>query len=324
MNRQFWKGKNVLITGFEGFVGSNLTKALVDSGANIIGLDIKVMREETLLERSDYRKIKVIKGSVANYRLLKDTIVRSRIDVVFHLAAEAIVGTCYKMPLRAFSTNIQGSWNILEACRRSETVSSIVIASSDKAYGSHNKLPYNEGSRLVGKHPYDVSKSCADLIALAYFHTYGLPVSITRCGNIYGPGDFNFSRIVPDLIRSVFREEKFLIRSNGRFTRDYIFIDDIVSGYLLIAEKLQELFLAGKAFNLSNESPISVLELVKKVYNSFGKKQNFEILDKADFEIEHQYLSSEKARTILGWTPVYSLDRGIKKTIPTYKKYASD
>ena len=317
----FWQNKNVLISGYEGFLGSNLTKRLISYGADVVGLDIKVRRRRTVLTENDYKKIAVVKGSVANYKLLKGIIASYKIQIVFHLAAEAIVGKCLKNPLRTFSSNIRGTWNILESCRNLETVKAIVIASSDKAYGSHNRLPYKEDAALSGTHPYDASKSCADLIAYTYYHTYGVPVAVTRCGNIFGPGDFNFSRIVPDAISSIIQNKTLVIRSDGKFTRDYVYVDDIVSGYTLLAEKMQKLKLFGEAFNFSDENPILVLELVKKIYKMANKKPNYKILGKAKYEIKHQYLSSEKARKILGWKPKATLDEGLKKTIRWYRDY---
>ena len=259
VNKHFWKNKIVLITGFEGFLGSNLTQALIHCGTKVVGLDIKTGRKETILTAADYRRMTVIKGSVTNYRLLEDILTRKKIDVVFHLAAEAIVGRCRSNPLRTFSANIKGTWNLLEACRSAKTVKSIVVASSDKAYGSHKKLPYTEDAPLIGNHPYDVSKSCADLIAYTYFHTYSLPAAVTRCGNIYGPGDFNFSRIIPDALQCIKNNKTLLIRSDGRFVRDYVYVDDIVEGYILLAEKLESRQLAGQAFNFSIENPITVV-----------------------------------------------------------------
>ena len=200
-------------------------------------------------------------------------------------------------------------------------VKAIIIASSDKAYGSHTKLPYKENTPLSGEHPYDVSKSCADLIACTYCHTYDLPVVVTRCGNIFGPGDFNFSRLVPDTIRSAIQNKTLIIRSDGKFTRDYIYVSDIVSGYILLAEKMQKLKVFGEAFNFSDENPISVLELVKKIYHLANKKPNYKILGKAKYEIKHQYLSSKKAKRIFGWKPRYTLEEGLKKTITWYKDF---
>ncbi|HAM37804.1 MAG TPA: sugar dehydratase [Elusimicrobia bacterium] len=321
MNKNFWKDKNVLITGHEGFLGSNLTKILISADANIVGLDIDVRRENTLFSKEDYKKIVTIKGSVADYNLVKKIISKYKIDVVFHLGAEAIVGKCIKNPLLTFSSNIEGTWNVLEVCRNSKTVKSIVTASSDKAYGSHKILPYKEDASLHGDHPYDVSKSCADLIAYTYFHTYGLPVAITRCGNIYGPGDFNFSRIVPDTVRCMLANKPIEIRSDGKFTRDYVFVEDIANGYILLAEKLNVLKLGGEAFNFSDENPITVIELVKKLYQLDGKKPNYKILNQAKYEIKHQYLASQKARKILKWKPEFTLETGLKKAIDWYTKY---
>ena len=317
----YWKDRKVLITGYEGFLGSNLTRRLVASGAVITGLDIKVNRRETLLTNDDYKKISVIKGSVADYHLVKDTIRQRKIEYVFHLAAEALVGRCLKDPLRGFSTNTCGTWNILEACRDYGRVRAIIVASSDKAYGSAKKLPYRENTPLAGDHPYDVSKSCADLIAHTYFNTYGLPVAITRCGNIYGPGDFNFSRLIPDAIRCMLAGRVFNIRSDGKFIRDYIYVDDVVDGYLALARKFAAKRLAGEAFNFSNERPLSVLAVIKEIYRIHGAPANYKILDQAQCEIKRQYLCSQKARTILKWSPAHDIQEGLRKTIRAYKKW---
>lgn len=319
MDKNFWKDKNVLITGFEGFVGSNLTKQLIPYAGKIAGLDIRTKRKETILTASSYKKIVAIKGSVCNYRLLEGILKRYQIDIVFHLAAEAIVGSCQKKPLRAFSSNIRGTWNVLEAARNFGKIKAVVVASSDKAYGSHSKLPYTEDAFLAGVNPYDVSKSCADLIANSYFHTYGLPVTVTRCGNIYGPGDFNMSRIIPDAISCAIKDRQLLIRSDGTFTRDYIHVNDVVSGYITLAEKMQKDNLCGEAFNLSNEKPVSVLELAKTAFALERKKPNYKILNRAKYEIKHQYLSARKARRLLGWKPGYTLKEGLKDTIEWYR-----
>jgi len=320
--KRFWKNKRVLVTGFEGFLGSNLTKTLIKYGALVTGLDIKVNRKQTIFIPSEYKKIKVIKGDVADFRLVKDIITRKKIDVVFHLAAEAIVEKGYGSPLKAFKSNIFGTWSILEACRQTAgSLEAIIVASSDKAYGENKKLPYKEDFPLNGRHPYDVSKSCADLIALTYAHSYNLPVAITRCGNIYGPGDFNFSRLIPDAIRCAINGKTLLMRSDGSFTRDYIYVDDIVVGYLLLAEKLAKLGLQGEAFNFSDENPQTVKTLVKKICKLTGKKENYRILNKAKFEIPHQYLSSSKARKILNWKPDVGLISGLKQTIFWYEQH---
>lgn len=323
MRGKFWKDRRVLITGYEGFLGSHLTKTLLDYGAKISGLDITTFRKQTILSDKNLNRIAVIKGNVENFSLVRRIIKENRTEFIFHLAAKALVRDCLQNPVRAFSTNIKGTWNILEASRDNNRIKAIIISSSDKAYGSHTKLPYKENAPLAGAHPYDASKSCADLIAYTYYHTYGLPVAVTRCGNIFGPGDFNFSRIVPDTIRSAVKNKTLIIRSNGKFTRDYVYIDDIVNGYILLAEKMQRLRLFGEAFNFSNENPISVIELVKNIYRLAGEKPDYKTLGKAKHEIKHQYLSSKKARKILGWKPQFALDKGLKETIKWHKKTLS-
>lgn len=317
----FWKNKNVLITGYEGFLGSNLTRQLILKGAKVVCLDIKVGRKYTILTKADYKKMTVIKGSVVDLGLLKGIISRYGIEIVFHLAAEALVGKCLEYPVKAFSSNIRGTWNVLEACRNERNIKAVIVASSDKAYGDQIKLPYSEKTPLAGRNPYDVSKSCTDLLSYAYFHTYGLPVAVTRCGNIYGPGDFNFSRIVPDTIRSAQKNKPIIIRSDGRFIRDYIYVDDVVSGYITLAQNLSKLKLAGEAFNFSNERPVSVLDLVKNIYLLSGKKPNYRILNKVKYEIRNQYLSARKARAILKWEPRYSLEEGLLRTIRWFREF---
>jgi len=315
MNKSFWKNKKILVTGFEGFLGSNLTKELLKSKAKIIGLDIKTLRKETILSRDDYKRLVVYKGSVADFNLVKKILRRHSINVIFHLAAEAIVGRSHNNPRRAFKSNITGTWEVLEAARKQGNMEAIVVASSDKAYGSHKKLPYREDAPLIANHPYDVSKSCADLIAHTYAYTYDLPVAITRCGNIFGPGDFNFSRLIPDAIRCAIKSRRFLIRSDGRFMRDYIYVSDIVSGYILLAEKVKKLKLKGEAFNFSDENPMAVLEVVEKIYKLLGQEKCYRILNRAKYEIKNQYLSSKKSRRILGWRSLYSFDSGLRETI---------
>ncbi len=319
MNKKFWDKKSVLVTGFEGFLGSGLSKTLLTTKAKVIGLDIKTFRRETILCCTDYEKMKVYKGSVTEYKLLHRILRRHSIDVIFHLAAEAIVGSSQENPLKAFESNIRGTWTVLEAARQYNKIRAIVVASSDKAYGSHKKLPYKEDMPLIAKHPYDVSKSCADLIAHSYAHTYGLPVAITRCGNIYGPGDFHFSRIVPDAIRCALSGKTLFMRSNGKYMRDYVYVDDIVSGYMLLAEKLTGSKISGEAFNFSDENPITVLRVVDKVARTTGNKLRYKILDNAKYEIKNQYLNSRKSKDVLRWHPRHSFAEGINETINWFK-----
>ena len=323
IDKEFWKNKKVLITGFEGFLGSHLTRALLQTKAKIIGLDIKTVRKQTIFSSQDYKKIAVYKGSVANRNLVRGILRKHSINIIFHLAAEAIVGRSQVNPLKAFKSNIAGTWEVLEAARLQGGMQAIVVASSDKAYGSHKKLPYQEEASLAANHPYDVSKSCADLITNTYFHTYGLPVAITRCGNIYGSGDFNFSRLIPDALRCIIFNKILKIRSDGSFVRDYVYIDDIVSGYIRIAQLLKKRKLFGEAFNLSDEKPLTVIDLLQEINKlSFcGRKLSYKIMNTAKYEIKEQYLSAAKARRILNWKPRYSLEEGLSKTARWYTEF---
>ncbi len=312
--KNFWKNKKVLITGHEGFLGSNLARALSGYGAGIIGVDKVKDRPDNALEglRKD---IICIKGDISDLKLVKRIIASHKPQVIFHIAAEAIVGEANKNPVKAFKSNIEGTWNILDSSRDKEFIEAIVAASSDKAYGSHKILPYKEEAALKGSHPYDVSKSCADLISYTYWNTYRVPVCVTRCGNIYGPGDFHFSRIVPDAIRCAIKGKTLLIRSDGKFIRDYVYVEDIVNGYMVLAEKMKRLKLYGEAFNFSYEDPIRVIEMAKKIYKLTGKSPDYKILNEAKYEIKNQFLCSAKARKVLNWKPEYNLDKGLKKTI---------
>jgi CDP-glucose 4,6-dehydratase len=270
-----------------------------------------------LLER-----VKVIRGDVCDQALLERTLGEYEVDTVFHLAAQTIVSIANRNPLSTFETNIKGTWALLEACRRSPTVKQIVTASSDKAYGDHEKLPYDEDTPLQGRHPYDVSKSCADLLARAYAQTYGLPVVITRCGNFYGGGDLNWNRIVPGTIRSVLRGERPVVRSDGKYVRDYFYIEDGVAAYMLLAEKIsQHPALAGEAFNFSNETQVTVLELVERILALMQSDLEPEVRNQATNEIRHQYLNAEKARRILNWSPLFNLEGGLEKTVEWYRDF---
>jgi CDP-glucose 4,6-dehydratase len=324
MPHSFWRDKRILITGHEGFLGSHLVKTLLSLKGRITGLDILTNRKATVLNRSDLQKIKAIKGSVEDYQLIADILRRERIEYIFHLAAMAEVGKCLKNPLKALNTNIKGTWNILEASRNSRAIEGVILASSDKAYGTQSALPYKESHPLSGDHPYDASKSCADLLAHTYFHTYNVPACVTRCGNIFGAGDFNFSRIVPDAIRCALTGRTLSIRSDGNYVRDYIYVDDIINGYLLLGQKMKRLKLFGEAFNFSNGKPVSVLELVKTIYSLTKSEPDYIILNLAKYEIKNQYLSARKAFTTLGWKPKYSLEEGLKRTIVWYEKYLKD
>lgn len=319
MNKEFWQKKAVLITGHEGFLGSWLTKTLVEAGAVVTGIDKAAPKRVSVLD-GIRDQFSAIKGNIANARKVSEVIESSQPEFVFHLAAEAIVGRAKSDPVNTFKSNIQGTWNVLEACRLSQGISAVVVASSDKAYGSHDVLPYREDAPLQGRHPYDCSKSCTDLLCQSYFESYALPVCITRCGNIYGPGDLNFSRIVPDAIRCALKGRSLVIRSNGALTRDYIYVEDIVEAYVILAEQMGRKNLAGEAFNFSNEEPQSVLEFVERIVKAVGGPAiKPTILNQAQDEIPDQYLSAEKARQILNWKSRFSIEDGLAKAIDWYR-----
>lgn len=320
MNKEFWKSKNVFITGCSGFLGSHAAKLLTEAGANVTGL-VRDYTPKSYLYNGTIDKINVVSGALEDLQLIERALGEYEIDTVLHLAAQAIVGIANRNPVSTFNANVMGTCNILEACRRSPLVKTIVVASSDKAYGDQENLPYHESMPLKGTHPYDVSKSCADLIAQTYHKTYGLPVCITRCGNLFGGGDLNFNRIVPQTIKSILNNEAPVIRSDGTFIRDYICVEDAALAYLLLAEKMQQPDIHGEAFNISNEVRLTVLELVNKILELMESDLAPVILNQGSHEIKNQYLSAEKARTILGWKPQYSIEEGLIRTIDWYRGY---
>lgn len=321
MVNKFWNNKNVFVTGGTGFLGSYLVKKLVNYGANVTILVRDYIPQSNIYIGEEYKKVNVVHGVLEDYLLIERALGEYEIDTVFHLAAQAIVGVANRNPLGTFKSNIEGTWNILEAARKSPLIKQVIVASSDKAYGDQEKLPYDENMPLQGKHPYDVSKSCADLIAQTYYETYKLPVCITRCGNLYGGGDLNFNRIIPQSIQSILNKEAPVIRSDGSFIRDYFYIEDAVDAYINLAEKLVALNLGGQAFNFSNEIQLTVLELVDKILKIMGSDIKPLILNQGSNEIIHQYLSAKKARTVLGWSPNYTIDEGLSKTIEWYKNF---
>jgi CDP-glucose 4,6-dehydratase len=267
-------------------------------------------------------KLVTVNGSIENIATLERILSEYEIDTVFHLAAQTIVGVANREPLGTFEANIKGTWNMLEACRRVRGVRRIVVASSDKAYGDCDVLPYDENTPLRGEHPYDVSKSCADLICRSYFVTYNLPVCVTRCGNFYGGGDLNFNRLIPDTIRSTLQGKPLKIRSDGSYIRDYFYVRDGVLAYLHLAEMMEDRDLWGEAFNFSSETQLSVLEMVKKILKLMSREDLQPIfLNEATNEIQHQYLSSEKAKKLLNWRSHYQLDTALQETIDWYTNF---
>ena len=316
LNPAFWRDRSVLVTGCTGLLGSRVTDALVRAGARVVGLIRDYVPESRLVGDGLINSISVVRGSVEDLGLLERVLGEYEVSTVVHLAAQTIVRIANRNPISTFESNIRGTYLLLEACRRSPLVSSIVVASSDKAYGEQRILPYTETTSLQGTHPYDVSKSCADLLARAYFETYQLPVAVTRCGNLYGGGDLNFSRAIPGAIASVLKGERPIIRSDGTLTRDYFYVLDGAAATLLLAERIERDGLAGDAFNFSNELRMSVLDVTRRILELMGRADlEPEILNTARNEIPHQCLSAEKARAVLGWRPLVTLDEGRAETI---------
>jgi CDP-glucose 4,6-dehydratase len=318
----FWRDRSVLVTGGTGLLGSWLVKQLIEGGSNVVCLVRDWVPQSELVRTHHIEQVTTVRGDVVDRELIERTLGEYEVDTVFHLAAQTIVGIANRNPVSTFSTNIQGTWNLLEACRRSPKVSSIVVASSDKAYGDQEHLPYTETMPLQGRHPYDVSKSCADLIAQTYAASYDLPVAITRCGNFYGGGDLNWNRVVPGTIRSVIRGERPVVRSDGNFIRDYFYIEDGAAAYMLLGERLaSDPALRGQAFNFSNENQVTVLELVDEILRKMKSSLRPEVLNQANNEIRHQFLSAERARTVLNWRPQFTLESGLDHTIAWYREF---
>ena len=318
----FWKGRPVFLTGATGLVGSWLVKRLLAEGAEVVCLVRDWVPRSELVRSGTLDRVQVVRGDVRDQALLERCLGEYEIDTVFHLAAQTIVGIANRNPVSTFESNIQGTWALLEAARRSPCVKQIVVASSDKAYGDQEILPYDENAPLEGRHPYDVSKSCADLIAQAYAHSYALPVSVTRCGNFYGGGDLNWNRIVPGTIRSLLNGECPVIRSDGQFIRDYFYVEDGAAAYMLLAERMAaDPALAGHAFNFSNEIQVTVLDLVTKLTAILASPLKPQVLNQASNEIRHQYLSASKAKNMLGWQPLFTLEEGLARTVEWYKEF---
>jgi CDP-glucose 4,6-dehydratase len=320
--KSFWQDRPVFMTGATGLLGSWLIPKLLAQGASVTCLVRDWVPTSELIRKSLFDRVNVACGDVRDQALLERILGEYEIDTVFHLAAQTIVGIANRNPVSTFETNIQGTWALLEACRRSPAVKQVVVASSDKAYGEHEALPYDEKMPLEGRHPYDVSKSCADLIARTYAVTYKLPVIVTRCGNFYGGGDLNWNRIVPGTIRSVIRGERPAIRSDGKYIRDYFYVEDGAAAYMLAAERLAASpELAGEAFNFSNETQITTLQLVERILSVMASSLTPEIHDEATGEICRQYLSAAKARNALGWSPRFDLNRGLALTVDWYREF---
>jgi CDP-glucose 4,6-dehydratase len=318
----FWLDRPTFVTGATGLVGSWLVRRLVDSGADLVCLVRDWVPQSELVRSGVLESVKVVRGDVRDQATIERVLGEYEISTVIHLAAQTIVPIANRNPVSTWETNVQGSWVLLEACRRSPTVKQIIMASSDKAYGDSEVLPYDEDMPLRGRYPYDASKSCSDIIAQSYAASFNLPVVVTRCGNFYGGGDLNWNRIVPGTIRSVLRGERPVIRSDGEYVRDYFYVEDGAAAYMLLAERLAaDTTLAGKAFNFSNETQITVLDIARKILELMDSDLEPDVRNEATNEIRHQYLSAERARRELNWKPLFSLDEGLQKTIEWYRSF---
>ncbi len=322
VNTSFWKNRPVLVTGVSGFVGSWLASRLVQEGARVVGLVMENMPGSNFSQLGLEKQITVVRGRLEELLLLEQTVQKYKVEVVYHLGAQTIVGIANHSPLPTFKANIEGTWNLLEACRGKSYIRAVVVASTDKAYGTHKTLPYREDFSLNPEYPYDVSKACADMIAKSYWLTYSLPVVITRFANIYGPGDLHFSRIVPDTIRSILQGKAPVIRSDGTPERDYLYIDDAVDLYLVLAERID--VTKGEVFNAGHNRPVSVLKLVETILQLLGRPDlKPDILGKGKLhgEIDRQWLDGSKVKKLVGWSPGVGLEAGLKKTLTWYAAY---
>lgn len=320
--KDFWRDRPVLVTGATGLLGGWLVRRLLAERADVVALVRDWVPRSNLLSTDMLSRVSVARGDVRDQEVLERVMGEYEIDTVFHLAAQTIVGTANRNPVSTLDTNIRGTWALLEAARRSPLVRSVIMASSDKAYGDHEQLPYDETAALRGEHPYDASKSCADLIARMYAVTFNVPVAITRCGNFYGGGDLNWNRLVPGTIRAALKGERPVIRSDGSLIRDYFYVEDGASAYMCLAEALHAREeLRGEAFNFSNELQVDVLALTKKILARMNVKLSPDVRAEAKHEIQHQWLSAAKARNTLGWKPAFSLDEGLDRTIAWYREF---
>lgn len=318
----YWQDKNVFVTGATGLLGPWLIKDLLEKKAHVFVLIRDLVPHSLFFQDGLDKKVTIIWGDLLDFQLLQRILNEYDIDSVFHLGAQAIVGIANRSPISTFKSNIEGTWNILEACRLSPWVKKIVVASSDKAYGAQEKLPYTENSPMQGRFPYDVSKSCTDLIAQSYFHTFNLPICVTRCGNFFGGGDLHFNRIVPGTIKSILENSNPIIRSDGLFVRDYIYVKDVADAYIVLAEKMDDKNIVGQSFNFSTDEPFNVIEMVDVILDVMGDTELKPVIqNNVSNEIPEQHLSSAKARRILGWNAKYGVRVGIQETVAWYKQF---
>lgn len=323
MTMSFWQGRNVFVTGATGLLGSHLVEELLARRARVTVLLRDWVPDSRAVGSGALERCRIVRGALEDF----DTILRAlneyEVDTVFHLGAQTIVGTAARSALSTFEANIRGTWNLLEAAKQcSRLVQRVVVASSDKAYGSHERLPYTEDAPLQGRFPYDVSKSCTDLISFSYWHTYRVPVAVTRCGNLFGGGDLNFNRLIPGTIRSLLAGERPIVRSDGTFVRDYFFVRDAVDAYVQLAERVPGDAFTGEAFNFGTETPLSVLQVVDALRRLMGREDLLpDVRNEASHEIPKQYLDCAKARTRMQWHPRFTFEAGLTETIAWYTEW---
>jgi CDP-glucose 4,6-dehydratase len=319
----FWRNRTAFVTGATGLLGSWLTAELLRRGAQVVCLVRDWVPDSEAVTAGTLNRCRLVRGELEDHALMVRVLNEHEVDSVFHLGAQTLVGTATRSALSTFESNIRGTWALLDAARQlMPRIERVIVASSDKAYGAHESLPYTEETPLIGRFPYDVSKSCADLISQSYHHSFGLPVVVTRCGNLYGGGDLNFSRLVPGTIRSALRSESPIIRSDGTFVRDYFFVKDAVSAYLDLAERVPEAGITGEAFNFGTETPMSVLEMAARILGAVGKPDlQLTVLGQATNEIPSQFLDCTKARTRLDWRPQHTLDEALAGTVEWYRRH---
>ena len=318
---RFWRERPVAVTGATGFLGTHLVDALVELGASVVVL-VRDDLPRTSPASAWLERVTVVRGAVEDHDVVSRFLGDYDVRTVFHLAAQSQVGAAVRLPRLTFEANVRGTWVLLDAARLCTSVEQVVVASSDKAYGAHAELPYREEMPLLGANPYDASKACADILAQSYHASFGLPVCTTRCGNLFGPGDLNWQRLVPGTVRSLLRDEPPLIRSDGTLVRDYLFVGDAVDGYLALVERMAgEPSLHGLPFNLSAEEPLSVFALVERLQSCAGTALEPHVLGTATHELQAQYLSAERARSLLGWEARTPLDDALRATIDWYRTY---
>jgi len=310
------KNKNILVTGGAGFVGGHLVEELVKQKANVYVVDINLNKKSYLFTENLHKKCAVIKLDICDNKKLLTIIKKNKIELIFHLAAQALVEDAYKEPKYTLENNIISTINILEVVRTNSKIRGVVVASSDKSYGKLKKQKYIETDPLSGDHPYDTSKSVTDLISTTYYKTYGIPVVVTRFGNIYGEGDLNFSRIIPGIMESIIKDKQLKIRSNGKYIRDYLYVKDVVNGYILLAKNINKV--KGEAFNFGSDDTLTVIEVIKAIEKSLSRKINYKIINTAKNEIPYQSLDYSKIKKALGWKPKENIKSSIRKIFDWY------